>query len=524
MRNIGKTLRKEQSLQTNIFSDPLTLDPRRQSDNTSETLLRMLFEGLTRVNSDMSIKPAAAKSIEISLDRTVYLFHLAECKWSDGSIITARDFAETWLDLLNPSFDAPNAHLLTPIKNAMQAKRGEVPLSEVGIQALDDRTFRVELSAPFPAFLHLTAITYLAPICHRQEQLYPKWSTEPEHHLCNGPFRLSEWKCGQEIKLERNPHYRGKSPKLNSVHFLILNTDASALQLIMYANGDLDLIGTTLAPIPLAYLKDLKARQALYTAQVASTHFLAFNVHRFPFNNINIRKALSTAINRRSLIEQITQLNEEPALGAVPPILKKGRKVNWIHDGDIERAHEYLEKGLRELNVTKQALDGLTLMHGTQEIPFKVAQAIHEQWVDSLGIHVILESKEMKSVFAAATERTYHIGLFSWVADYCDVSALLERFRYADEFKNYSHWSHPKYNELLDASSRLDPDQRLEMLERAEKLLIDEMPIAPLFHGTFSYMVQPNVKGFVLNPLGQISFDELSISTERRSRKTRMQN
>ncbi len=511
MVKIGKTLRKEQSLQTNIFSDPLTLDPRRQSDNTSEALLRMLFEGLTRVNSDMTIEPAVAESIEISADRTIYLFHLAECKWSDGSIITAHDFEQTWLDLLDPSFDAPNAHLLIPIKNAMQAKRGEVSLSQVGIQALDVSTLRIELSAPFPAFLHLTAIAYLAPICHRQEQLYPKWSTEPEHHLSNGPFRLSVWKSEQEIKLDRNPHYRGALSKLDSVHFLILNTDASALQLIMYANGNLDLIGTTLAPIPLAYLKDLKARHALYTAQVAATHFLAFNVHRFPLNNINIRRALSTAINRRSIIEKITKLDEEPALGAVPPILKKGRKVNWIQDGDAELAHQYLEKGLQELNVAKQALDGLTLMHGTQEIPFKVAQAIHEQWLDTLGIHVKLECKEMKLVYAAATERSYHIGLFSWLADYCDASALLERFRYADEFKNYSHWSHPGFNELLDASSRLDPDQRLEILEQAEKLLIDEMPIAPLFHGTFAYMIQPHVKGFVLNPLGQISFDELSI-------------
>jgi oligopeptide transport system substrate-binding protein len=505
------TAKEERTLKSNIFREPGTLDPRRQSDLTSEALLRMLFEGLTRVNPDMTVEPAQAESIDISTDRKIYTFHLGPCKWSDGTSVTAYDYAQTWLDLLDPGFPAPNAHLLTPIKNAMPAKRGEVPLSEVGIKAIDDRTLRIELSAPFPAFLHIAANDYLAPICHRVEERHPKWATEPEHHISNGPFRLAEWKNGLEIKLVRNPAYRGKAPKLDAVMFTIINNDSAALH--MYASGNLDLIGTTISPIPLSYLKDLKERNALYTTKVAATYFVSFNVHRFPFNNVNIRKAFATAINRRSIIEHITQLDEEPALGAIPPVLKKGRVVNWISDGDSSLARQYLEQGLQELNISKHALDGLTLIYWPWEIPHKVSQALQQQWLDTLGIHVNIESKEAKTVYAAAAERTYQMGIFGWQADYCDVSAILERFRYEDELKNYPHWNNPKFVELLDASSNEpDLDKRLDILEMAEKVLIDDMPIAPIFHTTFAYMIQPKVKGFVTNALGQIYFDEISIS------------
>lgn len=510
----------ERTLKSNIFSEPLSLDPRLQSDITSESLLHPLFEGLTRFSSDLTVEMAQAKSVDISSDGTVYTFHLNDNRWSDGSPIYANDFSQTWLDLLTPEFAAPNAHLLSPIKNAVLAKRGEVPLSDVGIRTLDDQTLEVTLSAPFPAFLHITAIGYLAPISHTQAQLFPNWATNASRHLSNGPFRLSAWKRGQEIRMERNPYYRGGAPKLDAIDFSVLNTDASALQLIMYANGNFDLIGTPLAPIPLSYLKDLLARQALHTADVASSMFVCFDVRRFPFSNVNIRKAFSYAINRRRIIEEVTQLGEELALGAVPPILKNGKKVNWIADGDEKLAQRFLEQGLKELNAPKSAFDNLTFFYWPMEISFKVAEAIQRDWQKTLGVYVKLVGRDMHSIFAAGREQQFQVGLFAWMAEYCDVSALLERFRYADEFKNYSHWSHPRYVDLLDASSsEADPQKRLAILEQAEKILIDEMPIAPIYHGKYAYLVHPKIQGFKINPLGQVFFEELTIKNNSRSQR-----
>jgi oligopeptide transport system substrate-binding protein len=501
---------EERTLRMNIYREPGTFDPRRQSDMTSDALLRMLYEGLTRVNSDASIEPAGAEAIEISEDRTIYTFHLTDCKWSNGEPITAFDYAQTWLDLLDPKFHAPNAHRLTPIKNAMLAKKGEVPLFEVGLSALNECTLVVELSSPFPGFLHLVGNSYLAPIYHKNEETYPNWYIEPHHHVSNGPFHLTKWSKGIEIQMARNPHFRGKRSNIDELHMTIINNDSSALH--MFANGNLDLIGTTLSPIPLSYLKDLKERDALHTTPVAATHFISFNIHEFPFTNVNIRKAFATAINRKNISEYITQLDEEPALGAVPPILKKGRRPAWISDGNIDLAKEYLEKGIQELGITKSDLADLTFIYFSWEATTKIAQAVQQQWLECFGINVNLEAKDPKTAFAMTADGSYQFGMFLWQADYCDVSSLLERFRYAKEFKNYPHWHNPEFVRLLDASSlEIDPEKRLDILEAAEKILVDEMPIAPILHHTFAFMMQSKVEGFTLNPIGQIYFDEISL-------------
>ncbi len=501
---------EERTLRMNVYREPGTFDPRRQSDMTSDALLRMLFEGLTRVNSDASVEPAGAETIEISEDRTIYTFHLADCKWSNGEPITAFDYAQTWLDHLNPEFPAPNAHLLTPIKNAMAAKKGDLPPSEVGIRALNERTLVIELSAPFPGFLHLVGNSYLAPICHKNEETNPTWYIEPKHHVSNGPFHLTKWSKGMEIQMARNPHFRGRKSNIDELYMTLINNDSSALH--MFANGNLDLVGTTLSPIPLSYLKDLKERDALHTAPVAATHFISYNIHQFPFTNANIRRAFATAINRKNISDYITQLDEEPALGAVPPILKKGRTPQWISDGNLELAREYLEKGMKELEITKSDLADLTFIYFSWEATTKIAQAMQQQWLECLGLNVNLEAKDPKTAFAMTADGSYQFGMYLWQADYCDVSSLLERFRHAKEFKNYPHWHNSEFVSLLDASA-LEPDseKRLDILEAAEKILIDEMVIAPILHHTFAFMMQSKVEGFTLNPIGQIYFDEICL-------------
>ncbi|HUD00978.1 MAG TPA: ABC transporter substrate-binding protein [Rhabdochlamydiaceae bacterium] len=149
--------KRTNTLRMNVVREPSTMDPRKGSEFIGSTFHFILFEGLTRLNTDYSVSPAQARSIEISDDRKTYTFHLRGTKWSDGSPVIAADFEMAWKKILMPDFPAANAPLLYPIKNAEEAKRGLVPINEVGIRSIDDKTFVVELKNPTPYFLELVS-------------------------------------------------------------------------------------------------------------------------------------------------------------------------------------------------------------------------------------------------------------------------------------------------------------------------------------------------------------------------------
>lgn len=504
--------RAEHQLRVNIPGEPATLDPRKGGDLVSSTLHFLLFEGLTRLNADSSTSPAQAESIEISEDKKIYTFHLRNCKWSDGSPITAYDFEKSWKDILNPDFPSVNAHLLFPIKNAREAKLGVYSVHEIGITAKDAKTLIVELEKPIPYFLQLTAFCVLFPINHQVDHKFHDWAYHgDERFVCNGPFRFAKWKHDQEIVLEKNPHYWDADKiKLDSIRINMIKDEMTALQ--MYENDEIDILGLPLSPLPIGSLQELAQKGLLNINPVAGTKVCYYNTERFPFSNLFIRKAFAYAVNRKVMMEHVSDLQEEIATGAIPPLLKSDSALPFFNDGDIWQAKDCLYKGLSELDLKLSDLPDIYLSYSHSESDHKIAHILQQQWLDVLGVKVKLEKLDHNELLEKMAQRDFSIAQYAWLAQYNDQMNILERFKHKDNAKNYTGWEMSEYTECIDLSHRqINSTDRQKTLAQAESLLMAHMPVIPLFHTTFALLIKPFVHDARLSPIGDIYFEKISI-------------
>lgn len=505
-----------QRLNVNIPSDPDTLDPRKGGNTLSSLFHFLLFDGLVRLEDDGRVKMALAERVEISEDNRIYTFFLREAFWSDGTPITAWDFEKSWKDILNPDFPAMNAHLFYPIKNAEGAKMGRASLSEVGIRSLGARVLEVTLENPTPYFLELASFCVFYPVNSEVDHTNPDWAMQPgKPFVCSGPFRLKEWKRSNTIVLEKNPQYfRADEVVLQEIDFSMVDSEMTALQ--MYEKGQIDILGHPLIAIPTDALHEIQMKEELQITQIPATTFCSFNVDQFPFNNANIRKAFCYAINREEIVRNITQLNEQPALSMIPPLLKRrGNRSDFFEDADIETARALFQKGLKELNITAEQFPVVKYLYSKAESAHKIAQALQQQWFEALGLYVELESIDKNFLLHRLKSRNYQMAQNFWMAQYHDPYNIFERFKYKENVKNYPNWQNEKYIELLNKSCEARSDkERFALLDLAEAIFLEEMPLAPIFHWNSAYIAKPYVKSIGVAPIGNGFFDRVYIDVD----------
>jgi oligopeptide transport system substrate-binding protein len=486
--------RKPNTLRMNVIREPSTMDPRRGSEFIGATFHNLLFEGLTRLNSDYSVSPAQAKTIEISDDRKTYTFHLRQAKWSDGSPVTAMDFEKAWKNVLTPDFPAPNAPLFYPIKNAEEAKKGLLPIDELGVFAVDDETLVVELKNPTPYFLKLVAFCAFFPVKHTLDKLDPSWMNQAsENYLSNGPFKLHSWKKNNEIVLEKNPYYwESNTILLENIHVSMIKDENTVLQ--MYENDEIDFIGDAMSPIPSDAIMKYHKKGLLKTFPSAATTAVSFNVSQFPFNNKAIRKAFAYAIDRKEIVDNISQLSEEIATQIIPSCLKAQPAQSYFKDSNIKKSKYHFEKGLNQLGIAPEEFPILTYYYSFSELNHKLAQALQQQWAKNLGVKVQLQQCEHKVFLDRLVHRDYAIAQMFWFAQYHDPMSVLERFKYKSNPKNYCNWEDSTYISLLEQTSSASNDkERLRLFEAAESLILGEMPLTPIYHWRTVFMVKDHV-------------------------------
>jgi len=475
----------------------------------------LLFEGLMRLEPDGTISYAQAHAHEISEDQKTYTFYLRDSFWSDETEVTAYDFEKTWKNILDPQFPALDAHVLYSVKNASAAKKGELSLDEVGIYAKDRKTLIVELKHPSAHFLHLVASSILFPINQTQEYVFPDWHLNAgDHFVCNGPFKLIEWKHHDHMFLEKNEHYRlADKIKFDAVYISIINNGIAALHI--HASGLFDIIRLPLSPLPFDLYRELIQKNLFHIVNMPGTMVCMFNTKKFPFHNVNMRKAFSYAIDRQFLIDTITLLKEEPAFGLVPPLLKKGKKRGFFTDCNLSEARACFQKGLKELGAEEDDLEGKIFFsfwkhdHGCPLLP----QALQQQWQDHLGVKVETEALDFQTLHDKGRTGQFSMGYFVLLSNQnVDSMELLDRFKFSHNARNYARWQNNQYTDFLEgAAQALKEEERFDLLERAEKILIDEMPISPVFHWNNALLVQPYIKGVKVSPLGYLCFDHISI-------------
>ncbi|MFN0065097.1 MAG: peptide ABC transporter substrate-binding protein [Chlamydiales bacterium] len=507
----------KQILRLNMADDAAALDPRVVRRVKDLMLVRHLFDGLMRIDAQCKPQFAVAEDVAISDDLLTYTFFLRECYWTNGDPVTAHDFVHSWKKTLDPKFITDYAHMLYHIRNAERAHRGESSLEDVGVVALDDRTLVVTLEAPTPPFLELTAFPTFFPVNKRIDEESTLWVNPPgRDFVSNGPFRLKQWIPDQEIILVRNETYWDKE------HVYLDGLDISMVgdnntESYLFSKGELDWLGQPLSSnISTELLGKLKEEGKLSSYAIDGTVWLNYNVEKEPFNNINIRKAFTLAINRSEIIQYILQGSQKIATTPIPPSMAM-RQDPFFQDGGIEEAQVLFEKGMSEMGWSRETFPQITLKYPPSERNTKIIQYIQQTWQQTFDLQVDLCATEYQLYRAQCRQGNCQVGTGEWIADYHDPISFLELFKYHNDSKtgsgmNNTNWENPKFISLLDRSTvEKNPAIRRALLKEAEELLMEEMPIAPLYHHAFDYVKKDYVQDVVLSPLGGSDFKSARI-------------
>ncbi len=499
-----KTQVEPRALRLNIGSEPQSLDPRKARQLNSVMLVHMLFDGLTRAGKEGKAELAIADQVEISSDLKTYTFHLKETFWTNGDPVLASDFAYAWKKNLSPDFPSDMAFLLYVIKHAKQAKEGNVSLDDVGIHVIDDKTLVVELENPTPYFLELVGSASFFPVSQKVDERNPNWAFEAATHVGNGPFRIANWKHQDQIEMRKNQAYWDADQVVLGAMKLQMLSEETEFK--MFEKKELDWAGSPLSVLPLDALKFLKESQQLKMRRGLGTYFIRMNTEFLPLRNAKMRKAFALAINRKEIVDHITQGNQIPATGLVPLSLGL-QKQPYFLDGDVETAKQLFKEALSAFHLKKEQLPEITYLYRMSERNHLIAQMIQQQWFDAFGIRVKLEGIEAKVLFSRISKQDFHFAFGDWSADFADPINFLEVFKYKQGGSNNTHWENSRYAELLTLSAQTgDPLKRFELLAQSEQILIDEMPIIPILYSNMLYLTQPNLKGVVLSSMGGIDF------------------
>ncbi|MBY0122773.1 peptide ABC transporter substrate-binding protein [Bacillus sp. S/N-304-OC-R1] len=497
-----------QELRININTEPPSLHPGLAKDTTSGAVLNQTFEGLTRISPEGKPEPAAAEKIDVSSDQKVYTFKIRDMQWSNGDPVTAKDFEYAWKWALDPNNQSEYAYQLYYVKGAEAANTAGGSLDDVGVKALDDKTLEVTLENPTPYFLELTAFYTYYPINSKVAEQNPNWSNDSgDSYTSNGPFVMKDWSHSDKIVLEKNDKYwDAQTVKLTKIEMIMVNDPNTELS--MFENGELDWAGAPTGNLPTDAMQALKDSGQLNTKAIAGIYNYKFNTTVKPFNNVNIRKAFAYAINRKEIIDNITQGGQMPAMAIVPPSMFPENEKGYFSDNDVEKAKEFLQKGLEELGYSDVSeFPAVTLSYNTSETHQKIAQAIQDMWKQNLGVEVTLENQEWAVYLDKLHSLDYQVGRLGWLGDFNDGINFLEMYRDANGGNNNTGWESKEFQDLL-AKSALEGDRekRQQLLKDAEAVLMEDMPVAPIYFYTNNWIQDEKLKGVAISGLGDVQY------------------
>jgi oligopeptide transport system substrate-binding protein len=491
----------QSTLKTCFYKDPSTLDPRKCGDIISSAMIFFLFRGLTRMLPNGKIVFDLADSLEVSRDKKCYVFSLGEYYWSDGRLITALDFEKSWKRLLEPDFPSLSSHLFYPIKNAAAVKAGKKATTKIGIHTEGFKRLVVELEYPLPFFLELLSFCAFFPIpSHCESQFFPM-KTKP--FVSSGPFRLMHWYFQKEILLKRNHCLRhGTFPE--EIQIRIIPDIKRAF--FLFQKGKLDWVGEPFSPFPLNHLPAFS--EDWESQAVGGITLCFFNTQLLPFSNQKLRLAFSHAIHRDKILQKLCTPNTSIATGLIPPLLKNRKRKDFFTDGDVETAQKYFREGMKELRASPKKFDWVLSFEACDR-DFQIAKSLQKDWEEAFSIRVHLEPLEFKSLYDRLAKREYVLSFTQWITQYFSAMNFLERFKYPENGKNFSGWSHRTYLTLLEKIlKQSDRNKQIDLIEQAESFLAHHMPIAPLYYFSFSYLQKSYLKNVFLSAIGRVHLEE----------------
>ena len=477
-------------------SEPDTLDPHRSEETSASEILRDLYEGLTTEDIDSNVVPGMAERWDISEDGKTYTFYLREnAQWSNGDPVVAEDFVAGLQRTVDPATISSYAQILDMIVNAKDIREGNKTKETLGVKALGDKIFEVKLNAPTPYFLGLLNHSSTYPIHRASWKEHGDRFAKPGNMISNGAYQLKEWIVASHIKVERNPLYYGNDDvQIDTVYFY--PTEDISGELKRYRAGELDF--TDQIPNNQFRFINENFKDEFYVDPYLSTYYYVFDNTQPPFNDVRLRQALSMAIDRETIVGKVTGVGELPAFGFVPPPIQNYKAyqydwASWPRDQQIAEARRlYAEAGYSEENplVTE-------IRYNTSENHKKVAVAISAMWKQVLGADIKLLNEEWKVFLQSRKDKNkWDIVRYGWVGDYNDAFTYAE-IMHSTHGQNDSGFSNPKYDELVEAAAvEGDLEKRAAMLAEAEKVMLNDYPIMPIYFYVTKHLVKPHVKGF----------------------------
>ncbi|MCC7083734.1 MAG: peptide ABC transporter substrate-binding protein [Pirellulales bacterium] len=384
-----------------------------------------------------------------------------------------------------------------------------IDFDTVGVHALDDYTIEFRLNHPVPYFVNLMGFYPMFPVHRRCVETYgwPDW-IRPENLVSNGPFILQSRRVRDRIRLIKSETYWDRDRvKLNSIDALAVESETTALNL--YLTGQTDAIADT---VPMSVVRDLLAsgRSDFKPEPYLGTYMFRLNVTRKPLDDVRVRQALSLAIDRREIVEHVTQGGQIPADSLVPPVLRRNVPYEAAHCDreNVVKARRLLaEAGFPG----GEGFPKLAILFNPLELHSSIAQVIQSQWKENLGIGIELQQQEWGAYQSAQVRLDYDIARYGWIADYPDPATFLKMW-VTGGGNNSTGWSNLEYDKLIEQAQDADQNSRLEIYHRAEQILMNELPIIPLYYYVSMGMTAPYVKGVYgnlqnLHPLKEVSID-----------------
>ncbi|QVE49078.1 peptide ABC transporter substrate-binding protein [Chlamydia crocodili] len=490
-------------LSINMKDDPRSLDPREVRLLSDINLIKHIYEGLVQENTHTGhLDPALAESYSLSDDGKTYTFHLRQAYWSNGDPLTSEDFIASWKQVVNQEVSGVYNFAFDPIKNIKKIQQGILSEEDVGFHAEDDKTLVIELESPTSHFLKLLALPIFFPVHKDQRQ------SQLALPIASSAFYPKKIKQKQWLRLEKNPYYYKQEQvktQTITVHFI---PDANTAALL-FNQGKLHWQGPPWGErIPTETLSHLQSKGSLHSFDVAGTSWLTFNINKFPLNHTKLRKALSLALDKESLVSTIFLDRAKPAQHLLPNSLHTYPSLEFPSKEQRNYlAKKLFQESLEELNISAKDLESHSLVFPAgSSASALLVQMIREQWKDILGFSIPIAGKEFALLQTELASGHFSLATGGWFADFSDPMAFLTIFAHPSGVPPYV-LNHKDFMTLLTTiQEERDLKKRNELISQASLYLETFHIIEPIYHDAFHFALNKKLSNFNFSPTGVVDF------------------
>lgn len=521
-------------ISVNLASEPQSIDPALNSAVDGAIMLQHSHEGLMKwVDSGVAyndscnaaeLAPGQAESydrVENEDGTTTYTFHLRDgIKWSDGKAVTAQDFVYTWQRLVTPETAADYNYMIDCVVNANAIMAGEKDPSELAVKAVDDKTFEVTVN-DVPYFTGICAFPATFPV--RQdiiEQYGDQWTFDTATYIGNGPYKMTAWNHNSEIVMEPSETYYEEVKGPSKITFKLM--DDNNAMLAGFNSGELDFI----EDMPVDEIPTLLADGKLNIVDYIGTYYVCFQTQKAPFDNPLVRKAFTLAVDRKFIVEKVTQSGQVEAGGFVPAGIYDAagstgddfRTTGGDYYDPYEESYEANCEEARKLLAEAGYPNGegfpvVEYLYNTSDAHKAVGEALQDMWQTQLGVTVTLNNQEWAVFLQTRKDGDYSIARNGWIADYNDPMSFLDMWLTKDPKtgrggNNDAQYANAEYDALIDqAKASKDPAECMSLMHQAEDIIIGrDYALCPLYFYTQKYMISDRVGGMFYTPLGYFMF------------------